>query len=332
MKRRIITIIIVIVCNLCFTRCTNKSDLSNSDVSYSTKTEPVWYLKTEDDGVRLFVKEIGVGDTIVVVHGGFGAEHSYLIDAFESFFDQYHFVFYDQRGSLRSPAPGSLISIDKHISDIEELRQELNLKKLNLIGHSMGTFLCGYYASKYPENVNSMILLALVYPKTLETASDKKIYKQQQEEVGNFFERAEIDSVIAEEGLDKKNLNDKEATNKWRIGFAATNIFHLKRWRQVKGGQVFYSQEAGNAAGKTLPGNGWDFTTIYKELKKPITVINGEYDFADIHGRLYKKWLKDIDNLSYHLVDSAGHNVWIDKPNEFYQLVKRALKNTKNNF
>ncbi len=39
--------------------------------------------------------------------------------------DKYHFIFYDQRGSLRSPVPDSLISYENHIEDLELLRKEL---------------------------------------------------------------------------------------------------------------------------------------------------------------------------------------------------------------
>src|SRR5687768_9685396 len=81
--------------------------------------EPEWYLPT-GDGCRLFVQEYGTGrDTVIVVHGGFGAEHSYLLDAFRGLEERFHFVFYDQRGSLRSPCPDSLISVAAHIRDVE---------------------------------------------------------------------------------------------------------------------------------------------------------------------------------------------------------------------
>ena len=73
-----------------------------------------WRLYT-DDGTSLFVREFGQGDTVLVLHGGWGAEHSYLIDPFIKLANKYHFIFYDQRGSLRSQCPDSLISVDNHI-------------------------------------------------------------------------------------------------------------------------------------------------------------------------------------------------------------------------
>ena len=67
-----------------------------------------WYLKTNDNQ-DIFVKELGTGkDTIIVVHGGFGANHDYMTDITKGLENKYHFIFYDQRGSLLSWVPDSL--------------------------------------------------------------------------------------------------------------------------------------------------------------------------------------------------------------------------------
>jgi proline iminopeptidase len=47
--------------------------------SYGQNSEE-WYLYTPEK-LNLYINEFGKGDTIVVLHGGFGAEHSYLIEA-----------------------------------------------------------------------------------------------------------------------------------------------------------------------------------------------------------------------------------------------------------
>ena len=61
-----------------------------------------WYLQRPD--VDIFVKEVGNGkDNVIVVHGGFGANHDYMLDAIKGLEDRFHFVLYDQRGSLLSP-------------------------------------------------------------------------------------------------------------------------------------------------------------------------------------------------------------------------------------
>src|SRR5690606_26464776 len=62
-----------------------------------------WYVWAPDE-VRLYVLQVGhaeaQGSPIVVLHGGVGAEHSYLLPAFLPLADRHRFTFFDQRGSL----------------------------------------------------------------------------------------------------------------------------------------------------------------------------------------------------------------------------------------
>jgi hypothetical protein len=78
-----------------------------------------WWLHTDDE-VAHFVVEIGPNDdtapTWLVLHGGFGAEHSYLIEVVLPHSGQHRFILYDQRGSLRSPAPEQGVTFDRWTS------------------------------------------------------------------------------------------------------------------------------------------------------------------------------------------------------------------------
>src|SRR3990170_2076324 len=122
-----------------------------------------WFLSTGnwEKDPQLYVLEFGNGsDTIIMLHGGWGGEHSGLINAVKDLKDQYHFILYDQRGGLRSPCPDSLVTFNNHIEDVELLRKELKLDKLTIVGHSMGAVLASAYAAKYPQRIKQLILLA----------------------------------------------------------------------------------------------------------------------------------------------------------------------------
>lgn len=297
----------------------------NDDLSHSIDV-PVWYLKTQDKNVNLFVKEIGSGDTVIFVHGGFGAEHSYLLDALNGLENSFHFIYYDQRGSLRSPAADSLITLEQHIEDIELLRKELNIKRLNILGHSMGTLISSFYLEKYPDNVKSLTLLALAYPKTPSSEEEAQLFEDQKNESAAFVNRSAIQEELEEEGLnrDRTSFSNRDVSNDWRIRFAGVNIYHVERWRKVKGGMVFYNQKAGTAAGRSLP-ESWNHIETFKASGIPITVINGTHDFVDLGGKVYSQLLSDIDNVEYILLDKAGHNAWIDRPDVFKDIVKKGL-------
>lgn len=100
-----------------------------------------WFLSTGNwqNDPQIYVCEFGTGtDTVVMLHGGWGGDHFGMIEAVAGLSNKFHFILYDQRGSLRSPFPDSLITFDQHIEDVERLRKELKMEKMNIVGHSMG--------------------------------------------------------------------------------------------------------------------------------------------------------------------------------------------------
>jgi len=134
------------------------------------------------NAIRKIIAATCVGEgseTIVMLHGGWGGEHSGFMAAVGDLKEQYHFVFYDQRGSLRSPSPDSSITFDRHVEDLELLRRELNVEQLRLVGHSMGAVLASAYASKYPHRIKRLTLLAPAYLKNPIPEEDEELHRQE---------------------------------------------------------------------------------------------------------------------------------------------------------
>lgn len=291
--------------------------------------EPEWYLPT-GDGCSLFVQEFGHGpETIVVLHGGWGAEHSYLLDPFKGLEEKYHLVFYDQRGSLLSPCPAEKITVQKHVDDLERLRAALGLEKLNLVGHSMGTFLAMDYLQQHPDRVKGLVLVGALPPRTPKTDAEKQLLQQQQNASQQFMSRPEIAAELHQLGLDKdeKNLTPKQSTNAWHVRFAGVNIFHVDRWREVRGGRAFYNADAGQAAANTMP-HEWDFTAAIAARHCSTRVINGDHDFADPAARSWREATTGIPNVQIVVLKGAGHVSWIDAPDEFAKSLGNALEST----
>jgi len=55
------------------------------------------------DGIVIYYKTVGQGDPLVVVHGGPGASHDYLLPNLYKLARTRKLVFIDERGSGRSP-------------------------------------------------------------------------------------------------------------------------------------------------------------------------------------------------------------------------------------
>jgi pimeloyl-ACP methyl ester carboxylesterase len=284
-----------------------------------------WYLPVEG-GCRLYVYEVGRGpDTAVVLHGGFGAEHGYVLDAVHGLEGRHRFVFYDQRGSLRSPCPDSLVSLDAHVADLDRLRAALSLRRATLIGHSMGTVLAMAYVQRYPERVRGVVLTGTVPPRA-PTAADSARDAADAAAAQAFRTRPAVQAELRRASVDGDPavLAPKQQTEAWRIRYAAANLHHVERWRALKGGQVFYNARAGRAAGQTVPRD-YDYTPALLGHACSVTVIIGDHDFVDWGGVRHQAWTRGAPNATVVVLRDAGHNAWLDAPDPFRDALEAAL-------
>jgi len=84
---------------------------------------------------------------LLVLHGGPGAHHDYLLPQMLALAGEYDLVFYDQRGGGRSKTDDRApITWETHVGDLELVVAELELQPLSLIGYSWGGLLGMLYA------------------------------------------------------------------------------------------------------------------------------------------------------------------------------------------
>ncbi len=113
------------------------------------------------NGTELYVRRIGEGDPILVVHGGPVLEHGYLLPHLQPLAQTHELIFYDQRLSGRSAGQvdSATVRLATFIEDIEALRASLGLERVTLMGHSWGGLLALGYAIRYGDRLHSLILL-----------------------------------------------------------------------------------------------------------------------------------------------------------------------------
>ena len=112
-------------------------------------------------GVELFVHRIGSGPAAVVLHGGPGAHHDYLLPGFDALADGRELVYYDQRGGGRSAVDRDVpVGWTEHVADLEALRDRWAMDRLTLVGYSWGGLLAMLYALAHPERVAKLALVS----------------------------------------------------------------------------------------------------------------------------------------------------------------------------
>jgi len=113
------------------------------------------------NGVRLYTRHVGNGPSVVVLHGGPGAHHDYLLPQYDRLAEGRTLLYYDQRGGGRSPVPRDVaVGWREHVADLEALRDHWQLERLILLGYSWGGLLAVLYALEHPDRVARLALVS----------------------------------------------------------------------------------------------------------------------------------------------------------------------------
>jgi len=178
------------------------------------------------NGVSLFERRVGAGPLVVVLHGGPGAHHDYLLPQYDRLATGRELLYYDQRGGGRSPVPRETpVGWQEHVADLEAIRGALALERLTLCGYSWGGLLALLYYVEHPERVDR---LALVSP-----ASPTAAYRRQFEE--EFARRMAAPDVVAErEALRASGLRERDPEAYRKRAFELSVAGYFRDFRDAR--------------------------------------------------------------------------------------------------
>lgn len=129
-------------------------------------------MRIKVNGVDLFVDIEGAGlvpdgprmrakPTLILLHGGPGADHAVYKPAFSQLSDVAQIVYFDHRGNGRSDeSDAAHWTLDQWADDLRGLIDSLGIENPIIYGASMGGFVAQAFATKYPDLPGALILCA----------------------------------------------------------------------------------------------------------------------------------------------------------------------------
>lgn len=261
-------------------------------------------------GVELFVRRIGSGPPVVVLHGGPGAHHDYLLPGFDALAIGRELIYYDQRGGGRSPVAREVpVGWTEQVADLEALRGEWKLDRLTIAGYSWGALLALLYALEHQERVGR---LALVSPAPAWRAARERFEARfGQRNLDPAFQEARRE--LRESGLRDR---DPEAFQRRIFELSVAPYFHdparahdLTPFRVTGRTQ----QEVWTSLGD------FDLRSRLPSLRGiPSLVLHGESDPIPIEAARMTAQLIGAD---FHSVPRCGHVPYVEAHDEFVRVV-----------
>jgi proline iminopeptidase len=265
-------------------------------------------------GVDLYEYRAGSGPEVVVLHGGPGAHHDYLLPGFDRLANGRTLVYYDQRGGGRSPVGRDVpVGWREHVDDLLALRDVWRIDRLHLCGYSWGALLAMLFAVTYPKRVAS---LALVSPAP--AARRERLEFEQ-----NLAGRNATPELVAERRtLEGSGLRsrDVQAYNHRLFELAVSGYFHdPRRARELTPFRITgrTQQEVWNSLG-----DDFDLRPALSRLDLPAIVVHGDDDPIPLPSA---RATADVLRAPLVVLPECGHVPYVEAPEAFVAVLDPFL-------
>jgi proline iminopeptidase len=272
------------------------------------------------NGTELYVRQMGSGPAVMVVHGGPLLEQGYLVPFLEPLADDHRLVFFDQRLSGRSAgtvAPES-VRADTLVADMEAIRAALDLEEMTLLAHSWGSFLALRYALSYPERVAGLVLVSPM-------AASSSLRQEEEARVAG-----RVTEAHAEETRRLRADPDLQAGDPEALAGFLRHSFRLQLHDPDRVSELplyvpaDYLQRSRQFGSMMVDLAEFDVHDGLRGLPMPALILYGvDEPGADLGGEALVAALPKAELVR---VPEAGHFAFLERPDVFMEHVRRFLE------
>ena len=265
---------------------------------------------------RLFCRDIGAGHPIVVLHGGPGFDHSYLLPELDRLADSFHVVYYDQRGRGRSAEdvrPDD-VTLGSEIDDLDRVRSHFGLESAAVLGHSWGGLLAMEYAVRNADRVSHLILLDTAPA----SADDWRILREAFARPRPDRDVEAMQVISSSVAFERGDLEAETAYNRHHFRMTVPRPDHLEALvARLRSNLSEETVLLARAVGQRLHAEtsqlaGYDLFPALRALEIPTLVLHGEHDFIPLE--LAERIANAIPGARLTVLPGCGHFTYLEAP------------------
>lgn len=266
------------------------------------------------NGINYHVKTIGEGEPLLLLHGFTGT-----LQTWEPFINDwsrsFKLILIDIIGHGKTDHPEDVdrYSMDNVVHDLKEILHTLNIKKVHLLGYSMGGRVALSFSILYPEYVLSLILESSSPGLEPEEERLARIDKDNQ-----LAER--IERVGIHEFVDYWEKIPLFSTQEQRLSDVRKQSIRQERLENSTQGLA----NSLRGMGTGVQPSWWDRLAYFQ---KPVLLLVGEDDqkFCMIGEKMHKLF----PNSKILIINDTGHAIHVEQPEIFGKIVFDYLKMDK---
>jgi proline iminopeptidase len=258
---------------------------------------------------------------LLVLHGGPGADHCYLLPQMLHLAERFDLLFYDQRGGGRSKTDTQTpITWRTHVEDLAAVATELSLDPLSLVGYSWGAMLALLHTIEQRKNprLPAPYRLALINPAPL----TREYRRQFEEEFNRRQQSPEIQKLRSELAASGLKENDPAAYRQRAFELGVAGYFSdprkssdLTPFRVVARVQQSVWESLGD----------FDLIRDLNGVKTPSIIVHGRDDPIPLASSV-----EAARALGTNLVvlDECGHVPYVEQPEGLFAALDPFLDET----
>ena len=247
---------------------------------------------------NIYVEDVGKGFPLVFVHGYLGSSEMWNFQK-EFFSKHYRVIIPALPGFGESHNVKSLDSINKMARQVIDLLDQKNIDKFNLIGHSMGGMIVQEITKLIGDKVNKLVCFA--------TGSIGEI-------PGRFETIDETREKLKKDGTE---VSFSRVPKKWFVKGDKDKNYYLCK-NAVKDVSL---ETADNAL---LAMKNWRGKEDLKNIKNETLIIWGDKDTSYNFDQV-DTLKKNIKNSRLEIFKDCAHNVHLEQPDQFNNLVQKFI-------
>lgn len=261
---------------------------------------------------------------LLMLHGGPGSTHNYF-EVFDEFAERTgrQLIMYDQLGCGQSSIPDdpAVYNAETWVAELQNLRDQLHLDQIHLMGQSWGGMLAIIYLCDYlPAGIKSVILASTLSSAQLWSTENHRLIKQLPRDEQNAIAAAELHNDFSGKAYQKANAHFMALHS--HAPYSATAPECLRCPKKV-GTEAYNTAWGPNEY--TPNGNlaDYEYTAQLHHLYAPTLITSGTNDLCT--PLIAKTMFDALPNAKWELFPNARHMSFVEQPDQYQRVLARWL-------